>query len=331
MIDLISYNVTYGDRFNNDRTDNIKIYYKSHLEKGTKVRIYLEDDIFNTESQYQDLNLGTGIFWSQFSSRGPHNLNNDRQITIPFIGPQKLIFLDNNGNTIKEFKLDIKFVDESLRGKNQKRCAWIIGDSHIGHLCKDIHYDELEYDKIRFNPLCRQSVTMSRFYKSDYINYLSYFPIKDNDVLLFNLGEIDMRMAIHVKNHQKKIDKKDLMTGIILNYLTAIKNISNKYDKNKIVILRPNIPTSDSYITNEIEKEQYLKFSNETDRKMLSDYFLSLVESFVKSENNISFVDNVKQYEINGFMDENLLLEQNIHMKSNKQYFDSLYEKIKNL
>ena len=29
-------------------------------------------------------------------------------------------------------------------------------------------------------------------------------------------------------------------------------------------------------------------------------------------------------------MDENLLLEQNIHMKSNKQYFDSLYEKIKN-
>ena len=331
MIDLISYNVTYGDRFNNDRTDNIKIHYKSYLEKGTKVRIYLEDDIFNTESQYQDLNLGTGIFWSQFSSKGPHPMNNDRQITTPFSTPQKLIFFDEKGNTIKDFKLDIRFVDESLRGKNQKKCAWIIGDSHIGNLCKDINYDSLEYENIRLNPICRLAVTMSRFYKSNFLEYLSHFPIQDNDILLFKLGEIDIRRAIHVKSYEKNISKNDLLTNIVFNYYMALKQVKEKYPNNKIIILRPNYPIPEQHVTETSKNNHFFKHSNELDTIRLNQQFDEIVKSLCNVDKDITYLDNTSQYEKNGFTNVELLLEQDIHMKSNKQYFDSLYEKLKNL
>lgn len=331
-IELISFNVKHGDRFNNDRVDDIKIHYRTNFDKPTPIKVFIGDYIFQTETQFQKLELGSALYWSQFSSKGSHVLNNYKQNTIPYIGPQKLTFINDNTNEIiNEFKLDIKFVDYSLRGRSKKRNAWIIGDSHIGHLSNELNYNDLEYEKIRINPLCRLAVTMSRFYKSDYIEYLSYFPIEDDDILLFNLGEIDTRMAIHVKSHNKGLRKKDILNGIILNYVNSIKEVSKKYHKNKIVFLRPNLPVNDKHILDDNIKNQYLRYSNENDRKDLNDYLCDFLKSFTETEKNIFYVDNSIQYQINGFADNSLLIHNDIHMKTNKQYFDSLYDKIKDL
>jgi len=298
-----------------------------------KVRVYLGDYIFNTEKQYQDLTLKKGGYWSQFSTRGVHNLNNEKQNTLSYIEPLRLSFIDiETDKVINEFKLDIKFVDISLRSRDyKKRNAWIIGDSHIGHICRDIEYNELEYDKIRINPISKVGLTMSRFTNSDYMEFLSCLPIMADDLLIFNLGEIDMRISTHVKSLNKRIEKKDILTSILLKYIQSIKDISKNYDKNKILILRPNLPISDKRQYSETVINDYFLNSNEFDRLELNNYFHDMITSFCNSENNIQYIDNSCQYSLNGFINDDLLIENDIHMKTNKGYFDSLYEKIKDI
>jgi hypothetical protein len=333
MINLISYNVSYGDRFINNRTDEIKVYYNVDFENEKQVTVYLSDYVFNTEKQHQELNLKKGGYWSQFSTRGSHRVNNKKQVTSSYIEPLRLSFIDNETNkVINEFKLDIKFVDYSLRSRNpKKRNAWIIGDSHIGHIRSDIDYNELEYDLIRLNPISKVGLTMSRFTNSDYMEFLSCLPITNDDLLIFNLGEIDMRISIHVKSHKKGINKKDILTNILLKYIQSIEEISKKYNKNKIVILRPNLPVSDKRQYSENVINDYFLNSNESDRLELNNYFHDMITSFCNSENNIQYIDNSRQYSLNGFINDDLLIENDIHMKTNKSYFDSLYEKIKDI
>lgn len=333
MINLVSYNVSYGDRFNNNRTDEIKVHYNVNFENEKKVRVYLGDYIFNVERQNQTLNLKKGQYWSTFYSRNSHFVNHDKQVTTSFIEPLKLVFIDDETDkVIGEFKLDIKFVDTSLRSRDpKKRNAWVIGDSHIGHICKDIGYNDLEYDKIRINPISKVGLTMSRFTNSDYMEFLSCLPIMDDDLLIFNLGEIDMRITIHVKSRNKEIGKKDILTNIILKYIQSIKEISKKYSKNKIVILRPNLPVSDKRQYTENVINEYFLNSNESDRLELNNYFHNIITLFCNSEDKIQYVDNSSQYNLNGFINDDLLIENDIHMKTNKGYFDSLYEKIKDI
>jgi len=333
MINLVSYNISYGNRFNNNRSDEIIVHYNVEFENEKKVRVYLSDYIFNTEKQYQKLNLKKGGYWSQFSTRGSHRINNKKQITSSYIEPLILSFIDDETNKIiNEFKLDIKYVDTSLRSRDpKKRNAWIIGDSHIGHLYSDIEYDELEYDTIRIIPISKVGLTMSRFTNSDYIEFLFCLPIMDDDLLIFNLGEIDMRISIHVKNHIKGINKKDILTNIVFKYINSIKTVSRKYHKNKIIILRPNLPVSDNREYSDEVINDYFMNSNEVDRLILNNHFNELITSFCAGDNNIKYIDNTSQYGINGFIDDNLLIDNDIHMKTNKDYFDSLYQKIKDI
>ena len=109
MVNLISYNIIYGDRFINDRTDLLKIHYKCNFDIPTKVKIYLSDFTFNTESQYQLIIPHKNTWWTSFSCRGSHILNHDKQITNSFIEPLKLTFInDETDEVINEFKLDFK-------------------------------------------------------------------------------------------------------------------------------------------------------------------------------------------------------------------------------
>lgn len=331
MINLVSYNVSHGDRVKNNRTDIIKVHYDVNFENEKKVKVYLGDYIFNTEKQYQILNLKKGRYWSVFGNSGIHQLNNIKQITTGFVEPQKLVFIDDETDkVINEYKLDIKFVDYSLKSRDPKKInAWIIGDSHIGHACKDIEYNELEYDTIKINPISKMGLTMSRFANSDYMEFLSCLPIMDDDLMIFNLGEIDMRVSVHVKSLRKGINKKNVLKNIVLKYLESIKKISKKYDKNKIIILRPNLPISDNRQYSKNIIKHYFLNSNESDRLELNNYFHNIVTSFCNNEDNIQYIDNSSQYGLNGFINDNLLIENDIHMKTNKTYFDSLYKKLK--
>ena len=219
-INLLSYNITYGNRFNNDRVDSIKIHYSSNFETKKRIKVYLGDYIFNTESQHQTIEVHKGTYWSTFSSVGSHSVNNDKQITNSFTEPLSLTFTSNDTDeVIDEYKLDIKFVDYSLRSRNtNKTNVWIIGDSHIGHIAKNINYNDLEYEKLRFNVVPKVGLTTSRFTNSKYFDFLSCLPIEDKDVIIFNLGEIDMRMSTHVKSHKKGVSKKFIFNDILFKY-----------------------------------------------------------------------------------------------------------------
>ena len=332
-VNLISYNITYGDRFSNNRVDSIIIHYESNFDTKKQVKIYLSDYTFNTESQFQLIDLHKGMYWSSFSSAGPHSVNNGKQITNSYIEPLRLSFIDKETNElINEYKLDIRFVDISLRGRdNKKKVAWIIGDSHIGHIAKEINYNDLNYDLIRINAVSKVGLTMNRFVNSNYLEFMTFLPIKDKDIILFNLGEIDMRISTHVKSHRKGHSKKDIFNDILFKYLNSIKKISEEYKNNSIVILRPNLPNNGESNYSEDYINDYFLHSNKNDRKMLDNLFNETITSFCKINTNIKYIDNSLQYGIDGFIDNNLLIHNDIHMKTNKEYFDSLYDKIKDL
>jgi hypothetical protein len=328
-INLISYNVTYGDRYNNNRSDSIRIYYSVNFETKKRVKIYLSDYIFNVESQHQTIEIKQGDYWSVFHSIGTHRINNDIQITNSFIEPLRLSFVDEDTDeVINEYKLDLKFIDISLRGRNDKKNAWIIGDSHIGYISKEIKYDDLEYELIRLNPVTKVGLTMGRFANSKFLDYLSCLPIKDEDIIIFNLGEIDIRISTHIKSHNKGFNKKDIFNDILFRYLTSINKISQKYSKNKIIILRPNLPNDGGRKYSKEVINDYFLHSNKDDRKMLDNLFNETITSFCKINTNIKYIDNSSQYGIDGFIDNGLLIDNDIHMKTNKDYFDKIYNKL---
>lgn len=331
MINLISYNITYGDRFNNDRTDSLKVHYECNFDEPTQVKVYLGDSIFNTESQVQELTLQKGIWWTEFFSRNGHSVNHNKQITNAFIEPLNLVFINKKTDkVIKEFKLDFKFVDVSLRSRNQKINAWIFGDSHIGTLAKDIDYNELEYSNIRINPISKVGLTMNRFSNSKYLGYLDCFPIYDKDLLLFNLGEIDMRVSIHIKSFNKQKPKIIILNEILDKYFNALKSIKQNYPNNPIIILKPNAPIGDDYFYPEKYKQDYFLHSNKKDRKLLNETFDQKVLEFIKQNPSFYYIGNNGPFkDSNGFIKNELLMREDIHMESNKSYFDSLYQHLK--
>lgn len=333
-IQLISYQVYYAERFKNDRIDKLRIDYTCNFEKQKKIKITLEDSIFNVEKQNMFFEPGKGQFFTTFLSTGIHHINNELQITDSFIHPLNLKFIDFETNEIiNEYFLDIKFVDISLRGRNTiKRVGWIFSDSHIGHIAQKIKYNQFDYSDLYIKPVSKVGLSCNRFSNSNHLEYLSYFPIKDNDIIILNYGEIDIRMAVHVKNFKYEIDKKTILKKVIHNYLTAINTISKKYPKNKIIVLRPNRPFTDSHIIGEGPKKEFLFNSNEKDRLILDEMFNNEFLELNKVYNNFEYIDITNDYTCDGgFICEKFLRDNDCHMKPNKEYFDSLYDKIRDL
>lgn len=330
-IELVSYNVIYGDRFKNNRVDSLRIDYMCNFTKPTKIKMVLRDYIFNCEEQEMFFQPSMGRFFTIFLSTGVHHVNNGFQITDSFIHPLKLKFINlESDEIINEYLLDIRFVDLSLRGGNPlKKVAWIFGDSHIGHISQKINYSQFNYDELYVKPVSKVGLSCNRFSSSDYLNYLSHFPINDDDVIILNYGEIDIRMAVHVKNFKYGIDKKTILKKVIHNYLTAINTISEKYPKNKIIVLRPNRPFIDSHIIGEEPKKEYLFNSNKEDRLILDNMFNNEFLDFNEVYNNFEYIDITDNFTCeDGFMCEEFLRDNDCHMKPNKEYFDLLYDKI---
>jgi hypothetical protein len=331
-IELISYQVYYDERFKNDRIDKLRIDYTCNFEKQKKIKITLEDSIFNVEKQTMFFEPGKGNFFTTFLSTGLHHINNGLQITDSYIHPLILKFIDFETNEIiNEYFLDIKFVDISLRGRNTiKRVGWIFGDSHIGHTAQKINYNQFDYSDLYIKPVSKVGLSCNRFSNSNYLEYLSYFPIKDNDIIILNYGEIDIRMAVHVKNFKYGIDKKTILKKVIHNYLTAINTISKKYPKNKIIVLRPNRPFTDSHIIGENSKKEFLFNSNEKDRLILDEMFNNEFLELNKIYNNFEYIDITNDYTCeDGFICKEFLRDNDCHMKPNKNYFDKLNNKLK--
>ena len=330
-IELLSYNVTYGDRFRNNRIDNLRIDYTCNFTKPTKIKITLEDSIFNVEKQTMLFEPGMGTFFTTFLSTGIHHINNELQITDSFIHPLVLKFIDfETDDIINEYFLDIKFVDISLRGRNTfKKVAWIFGDSHIGHIAQKINYNKFDYNDLYVKPVSKIGLSCNRFSNSDYLEYLSYFSINDDDIIILNYGEIDIRMAVHVKKFKYGIDIKTILKKVIHNYLNAINSISKKYPKNKIIVLRPNRPFTDSQIIGENGKKQFLFNSNEKDRLILDEIFNNEFLELNKIYNNFEYIDITNDYTCeDGFICKDLLRENDCHMKANKDFFDKIYSKL---
>lgn len=330
-IELVSYYINYGERFKNNRVDRLRVDYLCNLKTSRKIKIQIQDSIFNTEVQSMNFEPGIGTFFTEFLSTGVHNVNNGLQITDSYIHPLILKFIDFETNEIiNEYFLDIKFVDISLRGRNTfKKVGWIFGDSHIGHISQKINYNQFNYDELYVKPVSKVGLSCNRFSNSDYLNYLSHFPINDDDTIMLNYGEIDIRMAVHVKSLKYGIDKKTILKKVIHNYLTAINTISKNYPKNKLIVLRPNRPFTDSHIIGEESKKEYLFNSNEKDRLILDNMFNNEFLDLNEVYNSFNYIDITDNFTCqNGFMCEEFLRSNDCHMKPNKEYFDLIYNKI---
>lgn len=333
-IEIKSHFIKYGERNINNRNDVLRIDYISNLTKKTKIKVELEDNIFNTEKQDMTLEHASGMFFCTFLCSGFHHVNNGVQITDSFIHPLKISFIDvENNKILLEEIIDIRFVDKSLRGHNpSKKVAWVFGDSHIGHIAQKINYNEFNYDDLYIKPISKVGLSCNRFSNSDFLNYLSHFPIIDNDIILLNFGEIDCRMAVHKKNYYKGISKSIILKGVLHNYLNAINKIRLNYPNNESFIILPNQPFKDEHITSKQGKEEFLFNSNETDRKLLHNEFVKFLYNMSELNNKFKIIDMSEYFEgENKFIDRQFLRNEDCHMKSNKQYFDFLYQKIKDI
>jgi len=333
-IEIKSHYIKYGERNDNKRNDILRVDYISNLTDNKKIKVELKDNLFNVEKQSMFVEHGNGHFFCSFQSAGVHKVNNGLKITDSFIHPLKISFTDvENNEILLEEIIDIKFVDKSLRGENpSKKVAWIFGDSHIGHIAEKINYNEFNYDKLYIKPISKIGLSCNRFSNSNFLNYLSHFPIIDDDLILLNFGEIDCRMAIHKKNYDKNIDKTIILKGVLQNYINAIYKIRLNYPNNELFVILPNRPFKDEHISTSQGKKEFLFNSNENDRKILHNKFVKFLCDMSELNNKFKTIDMSKYFEgENEFIDRKFLTNEDCHMKSNKQYFDFLYQEIKDV
>lgn len=173
-----------------------------------------------------------------------------------------------------------------LRPNSENDVMWIIGDSNVW---SSFGYDNFKYDKIgKYKPV-RVSVTslsLNRFVKSDYIEFLRGLPFRENDCLVFYLGEIDFRLTIHKYVSSKNTDLETTCNDLLTKYHKSLQKIQNEFKLNTYV-LSPNPPMRDNF-----HSEDYMVLGTEKDRIKCFEIF----DEYFKNQKDIRYINWTTRY-----------------------------------
>ena len=306
---------------NPDGSQVFKIHYSNKGPEILKLRIEVFDLLFRTTSYHMGLHdIHPNVFyWSTFNSF-------DKGYTTKFSMGVKVIFLDENNNTIHNEEIPFIITDTKRRSLGQYSNSipnmWIIGDSNVGVMMRD---KSLLINNKVINWASHLFLSINRFIKSDYKSFLKTLPIQNGDTLSFMLGEIDLRVSCGRNAGLKGIPAEHNLDRILNKYYNVIKDIKELYPNCNIIVMAPNPPIRDGVLAH----DSYLGiWSTEWDRMMLYKKFTNFFynESLLS---NITYLNCMELYQDEeGFMKTELLNENDSHVNTGDLFIESLSTKI---
>jgi hypothetical protein len=286
-----------------DSTARLDFYVKSNTEEDfVKLRIRIYDPFFNvnympyyydiTHNKLQDyvryfvsFNLEKDVNFERLNYRGGIRVTFEDLDTSDIILDENLKF----NFKIPEFR-NRRTDGETIEDKR----LWIIGDSNawttFGGFVEPTLQKIGKYIPVRYT---HPGLSLYKFINGNYYGFLDVIPIKDDDVLVFYLGEIDLRYSLLKAYYTKKLDIDFLTNKLVFDYFEVLKKISNKYKNNKIIIFSPNPPCRDHYVKSELE--QYV-LGSEFLRLSCYKSFKTYCESYCSMNGRIKFLDWTDKY-----------------------------------
>lgn len=232
----------------------------------------------------------------------------------------KLIVTDEEDQIIFEKTYLRNKKDYSLRDQSNKKIAWIIGDSNVwASFGNDSfrYYDIGSYFPIRCSVT---SLSLNRFLNGNYIDFLRSLPIRDSDILIFYLGEIDFRFTIHKASLNKKVGLPELCSSLMEKYYNSILEISKNF-QNQILILSPNPPICDGFL----DDNHSPSLGKIEDKIFCFKYF----DTFWSNQKKIKYLNWSDDYvDGKGLCKTNMLEDKNHHIKDHSPIKKKLEKKI---
>jgi len=328
MFEVVTYDIlTEGD------TDIIKIWVKNLTDEEITVDIHFSDSVFQVYNRFTHIKFlpqTTHWFFWELVQKWPSDEDRGMQMGLLCGGILKF-FLDKK----IVFESPINYIRTNLKLRNglnssstfNKNKFWIIGDSHVGY-STNVSTDLLQTKKYDIIPAGLIALSLSRFLNSDWKKWLLTIPIFKDDIVSFELGEIDLRMSLFQKSIKYNKDVKELLSDLIDRYCAFIIDFRKTYP-NKLVILPPNRPIKDDGLG--ANKKYFgLDLSNINQRVELWEIFNTSISNFCNLH-NILYWDYKSIYkDDDGSLKNDVLIVNDIHFKIKEPMIFNLKSKIEN-
>lgn len=309
-----------------DYIDDEKLIHSSTIEFGfhiisdkqEKLTFKVYDPFFNIQYIPGDHSMDAiqGIsYWTRFEI--DLRANTEKPNTrFGFI----LTCEDERGNIILEKNHLINKKADNLRPDKNGNVLWIIGDSNAW---ASFGNDDFKYQDIAgYNPvrISITSLSLNRFINGKNLDLMLGLPIRENDCIVFYLGEIDFRYTIHKYAENKGIDLSIACLDLMNRYLNTLMDIRAYFSNNRIIVISPNPP-----IPNDYHYEENMVRGSESDRIMCFNIF----KEFWNSQKEFEYLDWTPGYtDERGLMNTEDLYEGNHHIKEHTKISKKLSNKI---
>jgi DNA-binding transcriptional regulator/RsmH inhibitor MraZ len=201
-----------------------------------------------------------------------------------------------------------------------KKKFWLIGDSHANYNTK-APLELLTTKKYDIVPVSIQALSLSRFLNSDWRRFLNTIPIWENDVISFELGDVDLRMSLFKKSKENNTPINKLMEDLINRYFKFIGEFKTLY-KNKIILLIPNRTAKDGW-----DVENRILSTTDIRVKLWEDFNERI--RILGKLNNIEIWDYKTMYkDVDGSIINDILIEGDLHLKVKEPMLIDLKQKI---
>lgn len=300
------------------KTSFFRVDYVIESDKNevinTRVSIY--DPFFNIEHTpgSMDVSVSTNsIYWVGFDV---DKLANYEKPNFKF--GFRLLIEDLDNNKILHNQIHRTTFEYNKEGK----IVWIFGDSHVWESFGGYTHNPIKISGFESMRVSLTSLSLNRFVNGDYLSFINAHSVKPDDCMVFYLGEIDFRHALHKYCSDKSKDLVQTCLDLMNDYYKAIKNIKRIYN-NRIIIMAPNPPMRDNYL------EDGLALGTEQERILCWNIF----DNFWKNK-DIEYLDWTNDYRSKDILiDIDKLMKRkgaDIHILDYQYCINSLSKKLNN-
>ena len=300
------------------KTSFFRVDYVIESDKSESIntRVSIYDPFFNIEYTPGSMDvtvLTNNIYWVGFDV---DKTANDEKPNFKF--GFRLLIEDLDNNVVLHNQTYRTTFEYNKEGKT----VWIFGDSHVWESFGGYTHNPVKISDFNCMRVSLTSLSLNRFVSGDYLSYINAHSIKPNDCMVFYLGEIDFRHAIHKYCSDKSKDLVQTCLDLMNDYYKAIKNIKRIYN-NRIIIMAPNPPMRDNYLASG------LALGTEEERILCWNIF----DNYWKNK-DVEYLDWTNDYRSEDtLIDVDKLMKRNgadFHILDYQYCIDSLSKKLNN-
>jgi hypothetical protein len=300
------------------KTSFFKVDYTIESDKNelVNIRASIYDPFFNIEyiPGSIDVSVKTNVnLWVGFDV---DNLANDEKPNFKF--GFRLLIEDLDNNKVLHNKTYRTTFEYNKEGKT----VWIFGDSHVWESFGGYTHNPIKISGFKSMRASVTSLSLNKFVNGNYLSFVNAHSVKPDDCMVFYLGEIDFRIAIHKHCSNKSKELAQVCLDLMNDYYKAINNIKRVYN-NRIIIMAPNPPIRDNYLSND------WVWGTEKERILCWDIF----DNFWKNK-DIEYLDWTDDYKLDDkLIDSNKLMKRNgvdFHILDYQYCIKSLSKKLNN-